>query len=67
MAAVVQLPTDDADMALDWAKSNCPNFITVGGAVTTTGPMYEFYFVPGSPDITLFSLRWGGTFVDLEW
>lgn len=48
--------------ALQWAKKNCPNYITNEAIASSDGYAsryeYVFYFVPNSPDITAFSLRW---------
>lgn len=67
MSATVQVPAGNVDLVLKWTKSNCPNFITVSGSITSNGPVYDFYFVPNTPDILLFVLQWGGTVVDLDW
>lgn len=49
--------------ALQWAKNYCPNYITNRAVAISDGYSntleYVFYFVPNSPDMTAFALRWG--------
>lgn len=48
--------------ALQWAKKYCPNYITNRAVAISDGYSnaheYVFYFVPNSPDMTAFALRW---------
>lgn len=65
----ITLPYDPEWRALDWAKENCPSYITnqastvLGGLVPVKGgwvakrPDIEYYF-GDERDATAFALRW---------
>ena len=42
---------------LDWAKENCPSYITNTGTVKEHKIVYSYYF-SDEKDALLFSLRW---------
>lgn len=45
--------------ALDWAKANCPSYITNDGYIDREDGKIRYYFIFGDErDIIAFSLRW---------
>lgn len=58
----VRVPQAMGTEALQWAKKYCPNYITNRAIPLADGYSntheYIFYFVPNSPDMTAFALRW---------
>lgn len=50
--------------ALDWAKINCPGYVTndihQDGYYTYDDTQLDFFFVNNSADITAFALKWAG-------
>lgn len=48
------------DAALEFAKSNCPSYITNDGIIDplTSKPVYKFYF-SDEKDTLIFMLGWG--------
>jgi len=64
MSAVVTLPYDPVWQALDWAKENCPSYIT--NAMAHHGKMKSVhggcdsisYYFGEEKDAVFFALRW---------
>ena len=49
----------NASDALDWAKENCPSYITNDGYLDTVDGEPRYYFIFGDErDIIKFALRW---------
>ena len=51
------------EQAVDWAKENCPNYVTntmhMNGYNTYDPGLFDFYFSKDAPaEMTLFALRW---------
>ena len=59
MAIIVAVTPAVVDDALEWAKKNCPNYITNSArAITTFTYEYLFYFAVPS-EALMFQLKWG--------
>jgi len=54
----VSLPYDWHWTALEWAKDNCPSYITNSGKRDEDGNYFIVYHFGSEQDATLFALRW---------
>lgn len=62
MSYVVSLPYNPSDRTpLDWAKKNCPSYITNSSEpYHISEPWTVVYFFSEAEDATMFALRWVG-------
>lgn len=59
MSSYTVIVRNHIDEALDYAKDNCPSYITNSVVIdpVTFAPLYKFYFYD-EKDAMLFSLKW---------
>lgn len=62
MAVIVTLPYDPTWTALEWAKENCPSYITNANHFSAVTGWYDSnkidYFFGNDAEATAFMLRW---------
>jgi hypothetical protein len=63
MSYTVTLPYDSTETAIDWARENCPSYITngldyVGPGGGLVAELRIKYYFGEEKDATIFALRW---------